>query len=56
MMVRIKGGRNAIIEASMLIFWNERRSYPIRGVPDTVPGVTYRLSPKGWMDREVFVE
>lgn len=39
MMVRIRGGRDARIECPMLIFQNQNRSYPIRNVPDNVPGV-----------------
>lgn len=56
MMVRLTGGSNARIEAPMLIFKNENRSYPIRGVPDDVPGVCYRSGPKGWMDGKVLKE
>lgn len=56
MMVRISGGPNATILPPMLVFKNASRSYPIRGVPDNVPGVTYRSSPKAWMDRKVWAE
>lgn len=56
MMVRLTGGPDARIEAPMLIFKNENRSYPIRGVPDNIPGVCYRSQPKGWMDGELLLE
>ncbi|CDF38688.1 unnamed protein product [Chondrus crispus] len=55
MMVRITGGPHACI-APMLVFKNENCSYPIRAVPDTVPGVCYRSGKKGWMDNRVFQE
>lgn len=38
----------------MVLFKNEERSYPIRGVPDNVEGVTYRTSPKAWTDSKTF--
>ena len=43
MVVRISSGRDAKIEA----FKNANRSYPIRGVPDDICGVSYRSGPKG---------
>ena len=49
MIVHISGERDAKIEQPFLIFKNDRRSYPIRGVPDTVPGVSYRFAPKGFI-------
>ena len=54
MMVRISGGRDAIVEAPFMIFQNANRSYPIQRVPDNLPGVSYRSGPKGGMDRTVF--
>lgn len=56
MMVRLTGGPNARIDPPILIFKNDNRSYPIRGVPDNVPGVCYRSQPKGWMDGELLRE
>jgi len=56
MVVRVTWGRNASIEAPFIVFKNQKRNYPIRGVPDDVPGVSYRTGPRGWMDREVFVQ
>lgn len=49
MVVRITGGQRAAIQPPMLIFKNLFRSYPIRGVPDSMPGVFYSTSPKAWM-------
>ncbi|KAG0620447.1 hypothetical protein M758_4G216500 [Ceratodon purpureus] len=56
LVVRISGGRRSTIEAPMIIFTNENRSYPIRGLIDNVPGVTYRSGPKGWMDQSIMPE
>lgn len=50
MLVRLTGGRDARIAAPFMVFKNVGRHYPIRGVPDNVPGVAYRTGPKGWMD------
>lgn len=56
MVVLISGGPASSIRPPMMIFQNENRSYPIRGLPDDVPGVSYRTGPKGWMDRTVLVQ
>ena len=56
MIVRITGGKNAYIEPPMMVFMNKNRSYPIRGTPDNVPGVSYRTSPKAFVDRRLFAE
>ena len=56
MMVRITGGKNALIQPPFIVFQNKSRNYPIRRVPDDVPGVPYRTGPKGWMDKRVFGE
>ena len=53
MVVRISGGRRATIEAPMLIFSNENRSYPIRGLLDNIHWVSYRTCPKGWIDQTI---
>lgn len=53
MILRISGGRDARIEALMMVFQNKKRIYPIRRAPDDVVGVSYRSGPKGWMYREV---
>ena len=39
-----------------MIFQNQDCSYPIRGVPDNVPGVSYRTAKKGFMTREVWLQ
>lgn len=56
MMVRITGGKNAYIEPPFLISKNSSGSYPILGVPDNVPGVSYRSTPKRSMDSTMWVQ
>lgn len=56
MIIRITGGKNAYIEPPFLVFKNANRSYPVRGVPDNVPGVSYRTSPKAFVDCQLFAE
>ena len=56
MVVRIFGGCQSLIEASMLIFTNGNSRYPIRGFNDNIPGISYRIGPKGWMDQALFPE
>ena len=56
MLLRISGGRDYKIEPPFLIFINSDRQYPIRGIPDDVPGVAYRTGPKGWMETSIFLE
>ena len=56
MVVRIIGGRDAKVEAPFMVFKNANRSYPIRGVPDGICGVSYRSGPKGWMDTKFMPE
>lgn len=51
--VRLRGGPNAKIENPFMVFESQNRRYPIRGVPDNVPGVAYKSGPKGWMDTVV---
>jgi hypothetical protein len=53
MLVRLTGGPGAIICAPFMIFQNASGSYPIRGVPDNVPGVSYSASEKGFMTQKV---
>lgn len=55
-MMHVSGVRPGTIETPFLISRNAARSYPIRGVPDDVPGVCYRSGRKGWMDGQVFEE
>jgi hypothetical protein len=56
MVVRIIGGRRARLAATFMIFENSSRTYPIRNVPDNIPGVSYYTSPKDWMDKYIFAE
>jgi len=53
MMGRISGGSASRIELPFMILKNRDCNYPIRGVPDNIPGVCYRTGPKGWIDRRV---
>lgn len=53
MLVRVTGGRYAIISPPLMIFKNKDRSYPIRNVSDNIPGVAYRTGPKRWMDPKI---
>lgn len=50
MLVRLSGGRDALIELPFMVFRNVDRNYFIKGVPDDFPGVDHRTRPKGWMD------
>lgn len=54
MMVMLGDGSKPPFKVSLIILQNDRCSQPIHGVPDTVPGVCYWSSPKGWMDTSVF--
>jgi hypothetical protein len=53
--VRLSGGATSVIMPGFVIF-RSAGSYPIRGVEDTVPVVSYRAGPKGWVDRKVMAE
>lgn len=55
MVLRIRGGENAAIEAPFMIFRNTNRNYPILGhTGQYIAGVSYRTGPRGWMDKIVF--
>lgn len=54
LVVVLPGGSRAGLMAPTVIFQNDKRSHPIRGLADDVPGVAYRSGPKGWMHRQVF--
>lgn len=56
MVVRLTGGRDARVAPPFMVFKNADSNYPIRNVPDTVPGVAYRTGKKGWMDRKVMCQ
>lgn len=53
MVVKVTGGVHGKIGIPLLIFQNAASSYPIRGVPDNVPGVCYRTAKKGFMTSEL---
>ena len=54
MVVRISWGRRYMIEAPILMFTSTHSSYHIRRLEDTIPGITYRTGPKGWMNQSIF--
>ena len=56
MIVRLTGGPGATICQPFMIFQNESCSYPIRGTPDNVPGVSYRTAKKGFMTSDVWLQ
>lgn len=41
------GGECGRIETPFIVITNMDRYYPIKGVPDDVPGVAYLSGPKG---------
>ena len=53
MMVCLNGGRDASVQNTFMVFKISSRSYPIRGVPDDIPRISYRIGPKGWMDTKI---
>ena len=54
LVVRISGGHRSMIKAPMLIFTNLNSNYPIRGLNDNIPRMSYRIGSKGWMDQNLF--
>lgn len=56
MMFMLEGGSRHHLGVLFIISRNERRSYQINGVPNNVPGVSYRSGPKEWIDSRVFAE
>ena len=38
----------------MIIFTNANNNYPIRGLEDSILGVSYHTGPKGWIDQSIF--
>ena len=40
----------------MIIFTNGNSNYPICGLEDSVPGVSYRTGSKGWLDQSIFFQ
>eukprot|EP00171_Calliarthron_tuberculosum_P006283 IDg6283t1 len=53
MVLRLTGRRDARIATAFVLFKNVDRNYPIRRVPDNVPGFAYKTGPKVWMDTTV---
>jgi DDE superfamily endonuclease len=56
MMVYLSGGPASRILPPMMIFQNANCSYHIKGVPNNIPGVSYRTVKKGWNDTALFPE
>ena len=56
MVVRVTGGVRGKIMAPLIIFTNATSAYAILGVWDNVPRVTYKSSPKGWMNMGIFAK
>lgn len=55
MVFRIREGRDAVIELPFIVFKNDKRSYPIRGLSEDILVVSYRSGPKGCMDTTVML-
>ena len=53
MMVRLGAGREATVQNTFMVLKNSSRSYPIRGVPDDRPRISYREVDRtdGWTRR-----
>ncbi|KAL3691653.1 hypothetical protein R1sor_005304 [Riccia sorocarpa] len=56
MVVKVTGGRSARISSPFMIFQNDQCSYPIRGVPDNVPDVSYSSTKKSFMTTDCLVD
>lgn len=54
--MNVCGGRRGNSEPGFINFKNGQCNFPIRNVPDDVPGVPYRRGKKSWMDERVFIE
>ena len=46
MIVQISGGGGFSIKVPMFVFTNKNNKYPIRGLEDSIPRVSYHTSPK----------
>ena len=53
---RVSGANVGKIEKLLLVFQNPNFNYITVGVPDDIPGVTYRTSPKGWVSQSLFAQ
>jgi hypothetical protein len=56
LMIRLTGRPHARICNPCVIFQNASESYPIRGVPDDVPGVCYRTTKKGFITQKLWAQ
>ena len=56
MVLRLRGGTNARLEAPFIIFKNRDSNYPMMNLPDNFEGVSYRTQPCGWMENNVFLQ
>jgi len=56
LMIRLTGGPHARIYNPCVIFQNTSESYPIRGVPNDVPGICYRTTKKGFITRKLWAQ
>ncbi len=56
LMIRLTGGPHARICNPCVIFQNASESYPIRGIPDDVPGVYYRTAKKGFITQKLWAQ
>lgn len=49
-MVRVSSGARGLILLPFVVFQNNESNHPIQGVPDDVPGISYRTEKKkGWI-------
>lgn len=53
-MVIVYGGAHEAIHRPMLLLITTACSYISRGLPNNVPRVCYRSSPKGWLGAQVW--
>ncbi|KAL0219883.1 hypothetical protein P9112_005536 [Eukaryota sp. TZLM1-RC] len=56
MVEKLTGGVRSKVGKTLIIFQNEKESYPIQRVPDDLPNVSYRFAAKGFMRRKVLSE
>jgi hypothetical protein len=54
--VQISIGKGAVVWQPLLVSQNVSRFYPMKAVPEDVPGVVYRTQPKDPVDGKVFAE
>ncbi len=44
------------MENTLFLFQNPNSKYPILCAPDDVNGISYKSSPKGWMNSNLFAD